>query len=213
MKDLKFEIKKDKIEYNGFNYPVKLYDTIRIYLDLNKSELIDTCFVVLRDISVYTKEIQMFNDTIFLVDENNNILDYQKCDSTAGLNPVADWSKKDQDAYTLATGIYDIRHTFYKEHNAFELLGGFTKGGFKIGTLADKGNFSLRHLIHYIAWNDNVSEIDIKKADTEWFNHEGYRSGSGGCITIPKRTDGKNSILDYKYVNINIPKYVIIFEY
>src|SRR4030042_2530161 len=97
---MKFEIIKDSIEKNDFNKLININDPIKCYIDINKTDLIDTCFVVLRDSKAYKKEIKMFNDMIFLVDENNNILDSQKCDSTAGLNPVADWSKEGQDAYT-----------------------------------------------------------------------------------------------------------------
>jgi hypothetical protein len=203
---MKFEIKKGNIENNGFNFPVKLYDTIRIYVDS-----IENCFVVLRNLNTYKKEIKMFNDMIYLIDRNNTVLDCQKCDSTAGLNPVASWEKIGQDAYTLSTGIYDIKKTVYKEKNAFELVGGYTKGGYKIGTRKEGGEFSKKHLIHYIGWNEDASEKDIKKADRQWFDNEGYRSGSGGCITIPKRLDGKNNIIQFA-IEKN-PKYVIIFEY
>jgi hypothetical protein len=218
--NIKFNIYGADIERNKFDNPKIIKNDseniINCFIDLDKSGLFDCCFIVMRDIESYKKEKYMFNDMIYLVNENSYVLASQKCDSTAGLNPVAEWSKPGQDAYTLATGIYDIEPTIYQEKNAFELLGGLTKGGYKIGRRSEGGDFSLRHLIHYIGWYENVTEKDAKKANGNYryYDQEGYRSGSGGCVTIPKLLSGKKNILDYDYLaSYKMPTQLIIFEY
>lgn len=215
---INFNIYGGDITNNNFDNILKLKkkaeNNIFCYIDLDKTGFMDCCFIVLRNIDVYKKEKLMFNDTIYLVSETCNILDYQKCDSTAGINPTSKQSKKTQDAYTLKPGIYDIQFTRYKNHNAYEILGGLTKGGYRVGRHSKGGDFSARHLIHYIGWKENVTEKDPDRKGDRYRDKLGYKEGSGGCITIPRRLGQDKTILEYNYLaSYKTPTQLLIYEY
>jgi hypothetical protein len=163
---------------------------------------------VLRNLNAYKNEKKMFNDTISLVSEYYTIMS-QKCDSTAGLNPVSEWSKRTQDAYTLKAGLYDIKFAKYKDNtNGFIITNGETIGGYRVGI-----DFTARHWIHKIGWYDDTNEMAYDVV-SQWIDDEGYRSGSGGCVTIPRNRDDSLSILDYDYMpHLKMPTQLFIFDY
>ena len=206
---MKIKLTKGNTANNHFDKPIiSDLNQLDVYIDIDESPLIDTCFVILRNLLAYKNEKKMFNDTISLVSENQVIMS-QKCDSTAGLNPVSSWSKRTQDAYTLKAGIYPIEFAHYKNNtNAYKIIKGETIGGYRIGV-----DFSLGHWIHKIGWYDDTNEMAYDVV-SQWIDDEGYRSGSGGCITIPRNRDGSLSILDYDYSeDLKKPTQMLIFEY
>jgi hypothetical protein len=206
---MKFNIIDGNPKKNHFNKPLlSKKNAIDIFFDIDITGLTDMCFIVLRNLNKYKNEDKMFNDMIYLVSENNNILYRQKCDSTAGLNPVSNWNKRTQDAYTLKAGIYNIQPTKYKDEFAFHIINGETIGGYKVGK-----DFTSRHLIHKIGWFDDVDEMAYDTI-SQWIDEDGFRSGSGGCVTIPKNRNGQESILDFDYkAFMKMPTNLLIFEY